>query len=158
MKVIDMFPDRVLGGKRIEKPIKVRIMGIRKISMSSGRGRPEEEKWVVEFCNVLSSGALSPVPHVMLLNKDIRSQGFVLRKTLAIQINEALGVDDTDDWLQKHIVLFPVEEKVGNRKVIALCARAPAPAPPAVTSNTHTSTTPAATTAPAGTVPTATGK
>lgn len=157
MKVIDMFPDRVLGGKRIEKPIKVRIIGVKIIPMSSGKGRPVEDKWVVEFCNVLASGAMSPVPHVALMNREIRSQGFVLRKNLAIQINEALGVDDTDDWLQKNIVLFPVEEKVGNRKVIALCARAPAPAP--VVSGNHTPTTTAeATTAPAGTVPTATGK
>jgi hypothetical protein len=61
------------------------------------------------------------------------TKGVVLGKELAHQIAEAVGIDDTDRWPGKKIILYPEQMTVAGERVTAIRARkvasqVPAPA------------------------------
>lgn len=105
MKVSEMFPKRYATGEDLHG--KSLIMTIAKINAEKMRPKanaPEVEKWVLYF-------------------KEAK-KGVVLNRTLANQIAEILGSQETNDWINKKITLYSQEMQVGGRKLIVIRARA----------------------------------
>lgn len=123
MKVSDMFPSRVLRGSDLpEKGMLIQITGVHVEKMRAGQGKPEETKYVLYFDDV-STGKPARVRGVQYVPE--HGQGLVLRKALAIQINEATHTDDTDDWTGKRVVIYGCKTKAQGKEVVSICARAP---------------------------------
>lgn len=106
MKVSEMFPSRYLTGSDLRGPVQVTIAGVEKQEVYR-QGEGQTEIYVL-FC-------------------ERASKGVVLNKTLARQISQALGSDDTADWAGKQIILFSQNLKVGGEPVTAIRARAAQP-------------------------------
>ncbi len=123
MKVTDMFPSRVMRGADLpEKGMLIQITGVHIEKMRAGQGKPEETKYVLYFEDV-STGKPARVRGVQYVPE--HGHGLVLRKALAIQINEATHTSDTDDWVGKRAVIFGCKTKAQGKEVISICARAP---------------------------------
>jgi len=105
MKLAQMFPRRYATGEDLQgKAITLTIANIASEKMHPQPNAPEVEKWVIYF-------------------KEAK-KGVVLNRTLAYQIGEILGSEDTDDWLGKGITIFPQPMTVAGKKVTAIRARA----------------------------------
>lgn len=145
MKVNDMFPSRVLRGQDLpEKGLLIQINSVHAEKMRAGAGKPEELKYVLYFDNI-STGKPTRVRGVQYVPD--HGQGMVLRKSLAEQINEATGTDDTEAWPGKRVVIYGCKTRAQGKEVISICARKPAP----VTAAQAPSATSAPTTTPAET-------
>lgn len=143
MKVTDMFPSRVLRGADLpEKGMLIQITGVHIEKMRAGQGKPEETKYVLYFEDV-STGKPARVRGVQYVAE--RGQGLVLRKALAIQINEATHTNDTDDWAGKKVVIYGCKTKAQGKEVVSICARAPKPEATSGNGKAPTTTTPATT-------------
>lgn len=104
MKVAEMFPRRYANGEDLKgKPVTLTIAKVHPEEMRPGGGTPIT-KWVIYF-----EGA---------------RRGVVLSRTLATQIAEALGDDDTDHWPGKRVTLYPQLLTVAGRRVTVIRARA----------------------------------
>jgi len=123
MNFNEMFPARVLRGQDLTKPIKVQITGVGQDDMRAGQGKPVERKWVVFFEDV-STGKAKPLPNVQYFAG--RGHELVLRKTLAMQIRDAVGAEP-DEWAGKCVVLYPCGTTVQGKPAMTVCARAPKP-------------------------------
>lgn len=123
MNLNEMFPARVLRGQDLTKPIKVVITGVGQDEMRAGQGKPLERKWVVFFEDV-STGKAKPLPGVQYFSG--RGHELVLRKTLAMQIRDAVGAEP-DEWAGKCVVLYPCGTTVQGKPAMTICARAPKP-------------------------------
>ena len=104
MKLSQMFPRRYATGEDLQgKSITVTISQVNREKMRPQPNAPEVEKWVVYF-------------------QDAR-KGIVLNRTLAYQIADILGSDETEDWIGKTITLYPQPMTVAGRQVTAIRAR-----------------------------------
>lgn len=104
MKVAEMFPRRYATGDDLKgKPVTLTIAKVQPEEMRPGGAAPVT-KWVVYFKEA--------------------QRGVILSRTLAMQIAEALGDDDTDHWPGKRITLYPQPLTVAGRRVTAIRARA----------------------------------
>jgi hypothetical protein len=100
-----MFPRRYATGEDLQgKAITLTITSIILEKMHPQANAPEVEKWVMYF-------------------KEAK-KGVVLNRTMAYQIGEFLGSEDTDDWVGKSITIYPQPMTVAGRKVTAIRARA----------------------------------
>jgi hypothetical protein len=105
MKLSQMFPRRYATGEDLQgKAITLTIASIILEKMHPQANAPEVEKWVLYF-------------------KEAK-KGVVLNRTMAYQIGEFLGSEDTDDWVGKSITIYPQPMTVAGRKVTAIRARA----------------------------------
>jgi len=110
MKLSKMFPRRYASGPDLQgRPVTLTIARVEREKMRVQASAPEVEKWVLYF-----QGA---------------QKGVILNRTLAYQIAEALGCDDTEGWIGKPITLYPEPMTVAGRKVIAIRARPARDAP-----------------------------
>jgi hypothetical protein len=105
MKVQDIFPTKYAGGEDLQgKAWTVTIDSVEFELMRPSPHSPEVEK---------------PV----LYTREGR-KGFVMGRTLALQIAEALGEDDTDRWQGRKIVIYPEPMIVAGEARVAVRARA----------------------------------
>ena len=87
MKIDEMFPRKYATGSDLEGPVTLSIARVQSEKMRPNPQSPEMNKWVVYF-----QGA---------------QKGVVLSRTLAEQIAQAVGSDETNDWIGNEITLFP---------------------------------------------------
>lgn len=105
MKISEMFPKRYATGDDLHgKTLTLTIASIRAEKMRPQAHAPEMEKWVLYF-------------------KEAK-RGIVLNRTLAHQIAEILHSQETNDWIDKQITIFPQTINVGGKKVTTIKARA----------------------------------
>lgn len=105
MKLNDMFPTRFATGADLQgREVSLIIETVRPEKMRPGPGQPEATKFVVYFVNA--------------------KKGVVLNKTLAEQIAQAVGSDDTDNWSNKAITLYPENIHVAGVARVAIRAKA----------------------------------
>lgn len=107
MKLSDMFPRRYASGEDLGgKPATLTIATVRTEKMRPQAGAPEVEKYVVYFQSA--------------------AKGVILSRTLAYQIADSTGSEETADWVGKRITLYPQPMTVAGKKRIAIRARKPA--------------------------------
>ena len=104
MKIDKMFPKKYATGSDLEGPVTLSIARVQSEKMRPNPQSPEMNKWVVYF-----QGA---------------QKGVVLSRTLAEQITEAVGSDETDDWLGHQVTLYPQNVIVAGKQRVAIRARA----------------------------------
>ena len=105
MKISQMYPRRYATGEDLQgKAYTMTIAKITKEKMHPQPGAPEIEKWVLYFQET--------------------KKGVILGRTLAFQIAELLGSEETDDWVGKQITLYPQPMLVAGKHVVAIRARA----------------------------------
>ena len=105
MKIDQMFPKKYATGSDLEGPVTLSIKMVQAEKMRSFSGG-DTRKWVIYF--------------------DGARRGVVLSRTLAEQIAEALGADDTDHWIGREVELYPDPVMVAGKQRIAIRARAAA--------------------------------
>ena len=103
MKIDKMFPKKYATGSDLEGPVTLSIARVQSKKMRSFSG-PDTLKWVIYFQNA--------------------QKGVVLSRTLADQIVEAVGSDETDDWIGHQVTLYPQNVMVAGKQRIAIRARA----------------------------------
>lgn len=107
MKLDTMFPRKYATGEDLQgKAVTLEIARITSEQMRPGGAAPQT-KFVVYF-----KGA---------------GKGVILSRTLAYNIAEALGSEDTDAWIGQRITLYPEPLTVAGKARIAIRARAAAP-------------------------------
>lgn len=104
MKVHEMFPSRFATGHDLAGPVTLTVARVAQETMRPGGGQPVA-KWVIYF-----AGA---------------KRGVVLTRTLAYQIAQALGADDTDAWPGGKVTLYPERVTVAGVERVVIRARAP---------------------------------
>lgn len=105
MKVDTMFPHKYATGQDLNgRAVTLEISHVKAEKMRANPGSPEESKFVIYF-----EGA---------------QKGVVLSRTLAKQIAEALGEQDTDNWHGKRVVIYPENLTVAGVARVAIRARA----------------------------------
>jgi len=98
-----MFPSRFATGRDLNgQPVTLTIARVAQEEMRPGGGQPVR-KWVAYF-----EGA---------------RKGVVLTRTLAQQIAEAVGADDTDAWPGRRVTLYPERVIVAGQERITIRAR-----------------------------------
>jgi hypothetical protein len=104
MNINQLYPHKYANGEDLKgKPVKVTIA---RVSMEKMRPNPQSQE--VE----------KPVLHV-----ENGSKGIVLNKTLAVQIANILQADDTEDWMGKQVVLYPVPLIVAGQSRVGIRAK-----------------------------------
>jgi hypothetical protein len=105
MKVSQMYPKRYATGDDLHgKSLTLTIAGVKNEKMRPQPNVPEIEKWVVYFIET--------------------KKGIVLNRTLAYQIAEILGNEETQEWQGKKITIYPQSIMVAGKKVNTIRARA----------------------------------
>lgn len=105
MKLSKMFPRRYATGADFGgKAFTLTVAKVSSEKMRPQPNAPETDKWVIYFKET--------------------QKGVVLNRTLAYQIAEILGSDDTDHWTGQKITLYPQPMTVAGKKVNAIRARA----------------------------------
>jgi hypothetical protein len=105
MKLTQMFPKRYASGEDFQgKALTLTVARVEREKMFQPKNASETEKWVVYFQEA--------------------KKGVVLNRTLAFQIAEILGSEETEDWVGAMITLYPQPMTVAGRKVVAIRARA----------------------------------
>jgi hypothetical protein len=100
----EMFPSRYVRGQDLQgRAVNVTINRIQPEKMRPNPQSPELQKFVL----YTSEG----------------KKGVVLSKTLASQIAEILGSDESDDWIGKKVTFFPVPMIVAGVRRVAIRAR-----------------------------------
>jgi hypothetical protein len=104
MKLSQMFPKRYATGEDLQgKAFTVTITRIVREKMHPQPNAPEVEKWVAYFREA--------------------QKGIVLNRTLAYQIAEILGSEETDSWVGKTISIYPQSITVAGKKMTTIRAR-----------------------------------
>ena len=104
MKLSDMYPSRYVRGVDLQgQSVTVTIKKIQLEKMRPNPQSPEIKKYVLYTVE--------------------GKKGIVLSKSLASQIAHAIGSDETDDWKDKKITLYPVPMIVAGVKRVAIRAR-----------------------------------
>lgn len=106
MNINAMFPRKYAVGMDLKGPVTLAISHIEKEKMTPPGGKPTE-KFVIYFIGA--------------------NRGVVLSRTLAEQIAEATGSQDTDVWTGKKITLYPETVLVCGLDRVAIRARRPEP-------------------------------
>jgi hypothetical protein len=110
VKLTEMFPRKYASGEDLQgRSVTVTIARVAPELMRPGPGSPEVTKYVLYSVE--------------------GKKGIVLSRTLAGQIAQALGSDDTDNWTGQRITLYPETVSVAGAARVAMRARAAAPAP-----------------------------
>jgi hypothetical protein len=106
MKLSDMFPSRFIRGVDLNGcSITVTISHVQLEKMRPSPQSPELEKivlYTVEGKN---------------------GKGIVMSKTLATQIAQAVGKEETDEWVGKQVTLYPEPVTVAGVQRVAIRAR-----------------------------------
>lgn len=121
MDVNELFPSKYLSGKDLKgRTVTARISRISSVSMPDRESGGRTKKHVLYFAG--------------------KDKGVVLKRTTAMQIAEALGTPETDNWVGKYVELFPVTiDAFGAQHCVVNFRRATkAPATPAPQVNTET--------------------
>jgi len=106
MKISELFPRKYATGADLNgKPATLTIARVTQEEMRPNPNAKPEAKWVLYF-----KGA---------------QKGIVLSRTLAQQIAEITGEDDTDHWPGKRVTLYPVPMTVAGQARVAIRARKP---------------------------------
>jgi len=104
MKLNQLFPSKYATGQDLAgKSVALTISHLRSEKMIPTPGASPVDKWVVYFKEA--------------------QKGIVLSKTLATQIAQAVGSDDTDAWPGKRVMLYPEEVTVAGKPRTAIRAR-----------------------------------
>ena len=104
MKLSDMYPSRYVRGVDLQgQSVTVTIEKIQLEKMRPNPQSPEIEKYVLYTVE--------------------GKKGIVLSKVLASQIAHAIETDETDDWKEKKITLYPEPMIVAGVKRVAIRAR-----------------------------------
>lgn len=104
MKVSEMFPKKYATGEDLNgRAYTLTIARITQEEMRPQPGAPPQKKWVLYF-------------------REAR-KGVILSRTLAYQIAEAVGSEETNDWIGKPITIYPEPLIVAGQKRIAIRAR-----------------------------------
>lgn len=105
MKLNDLFPSKFVRGEDLGgKSFTVTIARLAAERMRPNAGSPEVEKFV--------------------LYTHEGHKGIILSRTLARQITQATGCEDTDQWPGKRIVIYPEGVTVAGAARVAIRARA----------------------------------
>jgi hypothetical protein len=105
MKLNDMFPSKYVKGEDLGgKSFVVTIARVVVEKMRPNPGRPEEEKFVLYTVE--------------------GHKGIILSKTIAGQIAQITGSDDSDHWPGKKIEVYPESVTVGGVPRVAVRAKA----------------------------------
>lgn len=108
MRIDQMFPRKYATGADLDgKATTLTIAQMQPERMRPARNAPEQTKYVVYFAEA--------------------QKGVILNRTLAGQIAQITGEDDTDNWTGRRITLYPQPMKVAGQDRIAIRARAPKP-------------------------------
>jgi len=114
MKLDQMYPKKFATGDDLTKPATLTITRVTSETMHVSANAPAVTKFVVWF-----NGA---------------TKGVILSRTLAGQIAEALGSEETDDWIGKRVTLYPQPMTVAGQARVAIRAHKAAngetPVPP----------------------------
>jgi hypothetical protein len=104
MKLDELFPRKYATGEDLQgRPVTLTISHLHLEKMTPTPGAAPVEKWVIFFKEA--------------------QKGIVLSKTLAIQVAQAVGSDDTDAWTGKRVTLFPESVTVAGQARIAIRAK-----------------------------------
>jgi len=104
MKLDEMFPSRYVRGNDLQgRAVTVTIARVQTESMRPNPKSPELQKFVLYTVE--------------------GKKGVVLSKTLASQISQVLGSDESDDWLGKKVRLYPEPMTVAGVQRVAIRAR-----------------------------------
>lgn len=107
MKLSEIFPRKYATGEDLQgKPVTVTVAQVVEEEMRPQASSPPVRKWVVYFHEA--------------------QKGVVLSRTLAYQIAEALDSEETDDWTDQKITLYPKPMMVAGKRRTAIRARAAA--------------------------------
>lgn len=108
MKLSDMFPRKYASGEDLGgKAVTLTIASVRTEKMRPQPNAPQQTKYVVHLENA--------------------TKGVILSRTLAYQIANIAGSEETTDWTGKRITLYPQPMTVAGKKRVAIRARAPKP-------------------------------
>ncbi len=104
MKLKEMFPRRYATGDDLQgKAVTLTILRVAEEKMRPNPGSPPVDRWVLYF--------------------DKAKKGVILSRTLAYNVAEALGSEDTNEWIGKAITLYPEPMNVAGKKRTAIRAR-----------------------------------
>lgn len=104
MKLNDMFPRRYATGNDLNgKAVTLTISQTQAERMRPNPHAPEQIKYVVYFSEA--------------------TKGVILCRTLARQISDIVGSEETDDWVGKQITLCPQPMTVAGQARVAIRAR-----------------------------------
>jgi len=104
MKLSEMFPSRFVRGEDLQgRSVTVTVARIQLERMRPSPQSPEVQKFV-------------------LLTVEGK-KGIVLSKTLAAQISQVLGCDETEEWQGKKVTLYPEPLIVAGVERVAIRAR-----------------------------------
>jgi len=104
MKLSTLFPHRYACGAELQgKDITVTIRAVELETMRANPAAPSNDKAVVYFHET--------------------QKGVVLSKTLAYQIAAALHSDETDEWPDRRVTLYPEAVTVAGTPRMAIRAR-----------------------------------
>lgn len=106
MKVSTMFPRKFVSGEDLGgKAYRVVIEEVRQEELRVGPGAKPEPRWVMYLAGT--------------------RKGIILSRTLAEQITQIVGSDETGDWTGKAILIYPEPMTVAGKPRVAIRARAP---------------------------------
>ncbi|OGO63228.1 MAG: hypothetical protein A2Z45_02450 [Chloroflexi bacterium RBG_19FT_COMBO_55_16] len=104
MKLSQMYPRRYATGEDLKgQSVSLTITKVTQEKMHPQPNAPEVERWVIYFKET--------------------QKGVILSRTLAYQIGEAVGDEETDHWIGKRVTLYPQPMMVGGKRVTAIRAR-----------------------------------
>ena len=106
MKIDQRFPRKYATGADLQgKAATLTIARMQPEQMRPGPGAPTQTKYVIYFSEA--------------------QKGVILNRTLANQIADITGSQDTDDWAGQRVTLYPQPMKVAGKDRIAIRARRP---------------------------------
>ena len=118
MNINELFPRRYASAEELQgKEATLTIFRVALEKMRPNAQSPEMQKLVVYF---------SPA-----------GKGVVASKTLAHQIAEITGSEETDDWRGKALTLYPEEVTVAGKRMTVFRAKRPKPGVTPSKSPTH---------------------
>ena len=104
MKLSQMFPRRFATGEDLQgRSVTLTITKVAQEKMRPQPNAPEGERWVIYFKEA--------------------QKGVILSRTLAYQVGEAIGDEETDHWIGKRVTLYPQPMTVAGKRVTAIRAR-----------------------------------
>src|SRR4030067_583564 len=108
MKLSQMFPRRYATGEDLQgQPVTLTITKVAREKMHLQPNASEVERWVIYFKEA--------------------QKGVILSRTLAYQVGEAVGDEETDHWVGKRVTLYPQTMMVAGKRVTAIRARSDDP-------------------------------
>lgn len=126
----EMFPARYVKGEHLQKSRLVEIHQVETTELRAGPNKPSERAYLLWFVDVSTGTPVRMHGVAYTLRNGCALHALVLRRTLAQQIADVLGTDETDEWTGKRVVLHPEAATVAGRPMQIIRARAPKTATP----------------------------